>query len=63
MNVTLSPERSEGAARDRLQLAIAGMTCASCAARVEQRLNRLDGVSASVNYATEAATVDFDSGT
>ena len=44
MNVTLSPERSEGAARDRLQLDIAGMTCASCAARVEQRLNRLDGV-------------------
>ena len=36
------------------------MTCASCATRIEKRLNRLDGVSASVNYATEAATVDFD---
>jgi Cu+-exporting ATPase len=38
-------------------LAIGGMTCASCAARVEKRLNKLDGVTASVNYATEQATV------
>ena len=35
------------------------MTCASCAARIEKRLNRLDGVSASVNYATETATVAY----
>ena len=43
-----------------LELPITGMTCASCANRVERSLNRLDGVSASVNYATERATVDFD---
>jgi Cu+-exporting ATPase len=36
------------------------MTCASCAARIEKRLNRLDGVEASVNYATETASVAFD---
>src|SRR3954453_4318607 len=45
-----------------LELPISGMTCASCAARVEKRLNRLDGVQATVNYATERATVDFDPG-
>jgi Cu+-exporting ATPase len=44
----------------RLDLPITGMTCASCAARVEKRLNRLDGVEASVNYATETASVAFD---
>ena len=36
------------------------MTCASCASRVERKLNKLDGVEATVNYATERATVDFD---
>nr|WP_261562326.1 heavy metal translocating P-type ATPase [Frankia tisae] len=41
----------------RLELAIGGMTCSSCAARVERKLNRIEGVSASVNYATEKATV------
>src|SRR3954468_18095849 len=46
--------------RRRLDLPVEGMTCASCAARVERRLSRLDGVSASVNYATERATVTFD---
>jgi len=40
-------------------LVIGGMTCASCAARVERKLNRLDGVTASVNFATEAARVSF----
>ena len=40
-----------------LELDIEGMTCASCAARIEKRLNRLDGVTASVNYATEKAKV------
>ncbi len=44
----------------RLELPIGGMTCASCAARVEKRLNRIEGVEASVNYATETASVDFD---
>lgn len=41
-----------------LQLDIEGMTCASCATRVEKALNKVDGVEASVNYATERATVD-----
>jgi Cu+-exporting ATPase len=40
-------------------LAIGGMTCASCAARVEKKLNKLDGVSATVNLATETARVSF----
>ena len=48
--------------RERVEWPIEGMTCASCAARVEKRLNRLDGVSASVNYATERAAIDFDAG-
>ncbi len=43
-----------------IELPITGMTCASCAARVERRLNELDGVSASVNFATERARVEFD---
>ena len=41
------------------ELAIGGMTCASCAARVEKKLNRLDGVTATVNFATETARVSF----
>ncbi len=44
-------------ARDRVELSIGGMTCASCASRVEQALNRIDGVTATVNYATERASV------
>jgi Cu+-exporting ATPase len=47
-------------ATERLSLPIEGMSCASCAARVEQRLNGLEGVEAAVNYATERATVDYD---
>ena len=47
-----------GADARRVELAITGMTCASCAARIERKLNRLDGVTASVNYATENARVD-----
>ena len=42
----------------RVELAVSGMTCAACAARVEARLNKLGGVRASVNYATRVATVD-----
>ncbi len=49
----------ESARTTRVELAIGGMTCASCAHRIERRLNRLDGVSASVNYATEKATVAY----
>jgi Cu+-exporting ATPase len=47
---------------EHLELPIAGMTCASCASRIERKLNKLDGVQATVNYATEKATVDFDPG-
>ena len=43
-----------------IQLDIGGMTCSSCAARVEKKLNKLDGVTASVNYATERAVVTLD---
>ena len=42
----------------RVELDVSGMTCAACAARVENRLNKVDGVHASVNYATRVATVD-----
>jgi Cu+-exporting ATPase len=42
----------------RVELAIGGMTCASCAARIEKKLNKLDGVRASVNYATEKAVIE-----
>ena len=42
-----------------IELAIGGMTCASCAARIEKKLNKLDGVSATVNYATEKAKVSY----
>ncbi len=46
--------------RERVELPITGMTCASCANRVERRLNKLAGVTATVNYATEQARVEFD---
>ncbi|MGE2836320.1 heavy metal translocating P-type ATPase [Mycobacterium sp. SMC-4] len=44
-----------------VELSIGGMTCASCAARVEKKLNKLDGVTATVNFATEKARVEFGS--
>jgi Cu+-exporting ATPase len=46
----------------QVELPITGMTCASCANRIERKLNKLDGVVASVNYATEKASVSFDPG-
>ena len=46
-----------------VQLDIGGMTCTSCAARIEKRLNRLDGVQATVNFATERASVQLAEGT
>ena len=46
----------------RLELPIEGMTCAGCANTVERSLNELDGVRATVNYATEKAAVEFDDG-
>jgi Cu+-exporting ATPase len=51
-----------GVAVERLELPITGMTCASCANRIERKLNKLDGVRATVNYATERAAVEFDPG-
>ncbi|MDX1887304.1 heavy metal translocating P-type ATPase [Mycolicibacterium sp. 120270] len=45
--------------RHAITLAISGMSCASCAARVEKKLNQVDGVVATVNFATEQATVDY----
>ena len=45
---------------EELDLQVTGMTCASCAARIEKRLNKLDGVDASVNYALGRARVAFD---
>ncbi len=50
-------------ARNVLELEIGGMTCASCAARIEKKLNRMPGVEASVNYATERARVSLPEGT
>jgi P-type Cu+ transporter len=51
---------SETSTRDRIDMPIQGMSCAACASRIERTLNKLDGVEASVNYATERATVSFD---
>ena len=45
-----------------IELSIGGMTCASCANRIERKLNQLEGVTASVNYATEKARVEFEAG-
>jgi len=42
-----------------VDLAVIGMTCSSCASRIERKLNKMEGVSASVNYATETARVQF----
>ena len=49
-------------ATTKISLEIGGMTCASCAARIAKRLNKLDGVQASVNYATERATLTTPDG-
>ncbi|ADJ48617.1 heavy metal translocating P-type ATPase [Amycolatopsis mediterranei S699] len=53
----MSPAEVTTAAR--VELAIGGMTCASCAARVERKLNKVGGVTATVNYATEKAQVSY----
>ncbi|APU40350.1 heavy metal translocating P-type ATPase [Streptomyces sp. TN58] len=45
-----------------VELSIGGMTCASCAARIEKKLNRMDGVEAAVNYATEKAHISYGRG-
>jgi P-type Cu+ transporter len=55
VTTTVEPE-------ERVELALEGMTCAACANRIERKLNKLDGVEASVNYATEQAAVRYDAG-
>ncbi|MFB7677305.1 heavy metal translocating P-type ATPase, partial [Kitasatospora purpeofusca] len=50
---------TQAPASTEVELRIGGMTCASCAARIEKKLNRMDGVTATVNYATEKAKVAF----
>ncbi len=70
MNPTATPAASAATSslaaptspESRVDLVIGGMTCASCAARVEKRLNKLDGVTAAVNYATEQAKVSVPEG-
>lgn len=47
---------------ETIELAISGMTCSSCAHRIERKLNKLEGVHASVNYATEKARVEYGDG-
>ena len=51
-----------GVATTEVELEITGMTCASCANRIERKLNKLDGVTATVNFATEKAKVSFPDG-
>src|SRR6478735_7015419 len=57
-----SAESAIAAPPSEVELLIGGMTCASCAARVEKKLNRMDGVTATVNYATEKARVSYGAG-
>ena len=54
------PTQTPAADTERVRLALGGMTCASCAARIERTLNKLDGVEAAVNFATDEAAVSFD---
>ncbi|MGW6463528.1 heavy metal translocating P-type ATPase [Streptomyces rubiginosohelvolus] len=56
---TATTAADSGAGTTAVELAIGGMTCASCAARIEKKLNRMDGVEATVNYATEKAKVTY----
>ncbi|MGV9712908.1 heavy metal translocating P-type ATPase [Gordonia sp. NPDC003424] len=60
---TVTPQDKTSALPDadavrRVELEVSGMTCGACAARVERKLNKVDGVHASVNYATRIATID-----
>ena len=57
---TTTPEAGHTPASVDLTLAVSGMTCSSCANRIERKLNKLEGVTATVNYATESATVSYD---
>ncbi|WP_424213710.1 heavy metal translocating P-type ATPase [Streptomyces sp. BI20] len=59
---TAPPPTDPGPPPAVVELGIGGMTCAACAARIEKKLNRMDGVSATVNYATEKARVSYAPG-
>ena len=60
--MTTETDTTTSAPATSVDLLIGGMTCASCAARIEKRLNKLDGVTATVNYATEQARVAVPDG-
>ncbi|MFF9210975.1 MULTISPECIES: heavy metal translocating P-type ATPase [unclassified Streptomyces] len=60
---TAGPATAESSETSEVELLIGGMTCAACAARVEKKLNRMDGVTATVNFATEKAKVVYPAGT
>ncbi|GHC43787.1 heavy metal translocating P-type ATPase [Streptomyces cinnamoneus] len=62
---SIAPEQAAvpAAPASEVELSIGGMTCASCAARIEKKLNRMDGVTATVNFATEKAKVAYGPGT
>ncbi|WP_019855614.1 heavy metal translocating P-type ATPase [Actinopolyspora mortivallis] len=57
MTMSADPVEAERGSGRRLELSVGGMTCAACATRVERKLNKLEGVRASVNYATARASV------
>ena len=59
MSSNSSQTRLVTVGNQQIELEVGGMTCASCAARIEKRLNKLDGVTATVNYSTEKARVSF----
>jgi Cu+-exporting ATPase len=54
-----APPATDASSPQSLDLALEGMTCAACAARIEKTLNRLPGVEAAVNFATESAHVEY----
>ncbi|KAA8888397.1 copper-translocating P-type ATPase [Nocardia colli] len=59
MTIELEPiVRTEAPEPNRISLAVTGMSCAACSTRVERKLNKIDGITASVNYATGIATID-----
>ena len=58
--MAVATKRSRDAGTRRVELAIGGMTCASCATRVERKLNRMDGVTATVNLVTELAEISVE---
>lgn len=57
MSTTTDPRPEAGTSEHHVDLAITGMTCASCSARIERNLGKIDGVDAVVNLATEKASV------